>query len=431
MPAQIVFLTLFLGLASGTQPVALEVTGPVKSVRLFLGGRPVAVMTQPPWRTFVELGPELTPRELTAVGFDAKDEEIARVSQTLNLPRPTAEFDIMVKGSEASLRWRHLINRAPSAATMSFDDKPLLLDARFRAVLPKFDREKPHVIAAEMRFPDGFVTRRELVLEGILSASTGTQLTPILLRETGAPPKTWDGCIARADGTPVRVAAVENPRGLVITVRDPFPGETPSGLDVSLASLRQRPGWSGLRNSTAFDRATNMRVLWAVSQRFRGTDATAELFEATVDFDASMGGALFMLYTEYTGKYTNDVPRQFADAVAVAGLRAVTGSWRRAVVFVLSATEDASTNSPVAVRRYFQTLGVPLFIWSRSGPRPDLAESWGAVDDISTFSGLTAAVARVRRTLEAQRIAWVDVDPLEALHLKASERCGIETVAQR
>src|SRR5436190_4498301 len=36
---QIIFLTLFLGIVSGTQPLILEVTGPVKSVRVFLGGR--------------------------------------------------------------------------------------------------------------------------------------------------------------------------------------------------------------------------------------------------------------------------------------------------------------------------------------------------------------------------------------------------------
>ena len=39
MGAQIVFLTLFLGIVSGTQPLVLEVTGPVRSVRVLFGGR--------------------------------------------------------------------------------------------------------------------------------------------------------------------------------------------------------------------------------------------------------------------------------------------------------------------------------------------------------------------------------------------------------
>jgi hypothetical protein len=426
----IVFLTLFLGLASGKQPLVLEVAGPVSSVRVLLGGREIAAMTRPPWSTIIDLGADLTPRELTAIAFDAKGEEIARASQVINLPRPTAEFDIVIEGDEVSLRWHHLMSQSPDDATMTLDEKPLPLDVNFHAELPKIDRQKPHVIAAEMRFPDGFVARRELVLESTRSASTESQLTPVLLRTTGAPrPKTWDGCITRADGTPVRIAAVENPPALAIAVRDPFPVHSPNPLEASLAAQRQHPNWS-LRNAIALDRATFMRVMWAVAQHFSGRDATADLFEATVDFAGTKDGALSMLYAQYNGAATEVVPRQFADAVAVAGIRAATGSQRRAVIFVLSENADTSNNAPAVVRRYLESLGVPLFVWSPSGPRPELAASWGAVDDISKYAGLSAAVARVRKTLDEQRVAWVDVEPLEALRLKAGARCGIEMVAR-
>jgi hypothetical protein len=82
------------------------------------------------------------------------------------------------------------------------------------------------------------------------------------------------------------------------------------------------------------------------------------------------------------------------------------------------------------VRRYLETLGVPLFVWSRLGPYPTIAAVWGPVDDISTYAKLAAATARVRNALDDQRIGWVDVDLLEALRLKASARCGIETMAR-
>jgi len=278
------------------------------------------------------------------------------------------------------------------------------------------------------------VARRETVLEAALSASAATQLTPVGLRATGkGHPKSWDGCLARADGTPVRTAAVEKPPALVIAVRDPFPSTgLPSPLEKWLAGQRQTPNWS-IRNTSEFDRNTGVRILWAVSQRFSDQDATAILFESTAEFDAgtdfgrSNGNALFMLFNEYTGKATEKSARQFADAVAVAGIRAVTAAQRRAVIYVVSDHDDASKNRTAAVRRYLDTLGVPLFVWSRVGPG---TSAWGPVDDISTYPKLATAVARVRNALDEQRVAWVDADPLDALRLKSSARCGIETLAK-
>src|SRR5262245_10756176 len=200
MPAQIVFISLFLGIVAGPQPVALQVSGPVKSVRLFAGGQELAVLTSPPWRATVDFGPELAPRELTAVGFDAKGEEIARATQVLNLPRPTAEFEIAVERDDAWLRWRHLMNAKPEKATMTLDGKPLPVDADLHARLPKLDPEAVHVIAAEMRFADGEHARRELVIESTRSDSVGTELTPVLVRETAKThPQTWNGCLSTAN----------------------------------------------------------------------------------------------------------------------------------------------------------------------------------------------------------------------------------------
>src|SRR5438105_163024 len=114
MSAQIIFLTGFLGLAAGRQPIAVEVSGPVSAVRVMLADREVAVMKAPPWRTEIDFGSELTPRELTAIAVDEKGNESARVSQLINLPRPTAEFDIDVTAYAVRLRWRHLTNTPPA-----------------------------------------------------------------------------------------------------------------------------------------------------------------------------------------------------------------------------------------------------------------------------------------------------------------------------
>ena len=437
MSAQIVFVTLFLGLVAGTQPVALQVSGPVHLVRVILDGREVAAMTQPPWRTSVDLGRDLLPRELTAVGFDGRGDEIARATQILNLPRPTAEFEIVLERGAgdaitgATLKWRHLTNAQPDRVTMSLDGKPLKVDPKFHVPLPKLDVNTPHVIAADLHFEDGFLARRELVIESIRSDSVGTQLTPILLRETAPKhPAKWDGCLADAKGTPVRIAAVEKPRAVVIFVRDPDPYEVEKALT---PTMRLRAGTPNdyLKRMVQLDRDTYGRFLWPVAQRFANDDDTASLlFPPSVDVDLSATGVLWLLLKHYGDGDAHDEPRQFTDAVAVGGLKGVTGSQRRAVVFILSSQTDTSRYAPAVVRRYLQSVGVPLFVWSLTGPQPDLAPSWGEVEDISNVVKLGLAVRRVRDALAGQRVAWVDVDPLAALRLKANGDCGVEPVAR-
>src|SRR5204862_7941723 len=156
--------------------------------------------------------------------------------------------------------------------TISFDGKPLAVDPIFHARLPKFDREMPHVIAAEMRFADGFVTRRELVIESVRSDIIGTELTPVLVRETSpAHPKTWEGCLARIDGRPIRTAAVEKPRALVLFVRDPDPHDAEASI---VSPTRVRPGLARdtVKRMLSLDRETIGRVIWPVTQRFANED---------------------------------------------------------------------------------------------------------------------------------------------------------------
>jgi hypothetical protein len=437
MSAQIVFVTLFLGLVAGTQPVALQVSGPVHVVRVMLDGREVAALTQPPWRASVDLGTDLLPRELTAVGFNARGDEIARATQILNLPRPTAEFEIVLERGAgeaitgASLRWRHLTNAQPDRATMSLDGKPLRVDPKFRVRLPKLDVMVPHVVAAELHFEDGFLARRELVIESVRSDSVGTQLTPVLLRETSPKhPAKWDRCLADAKGTSVRTAAVEKPRAVVMFVRDPDPFEVEKALSLT---MRLRAGTPNdyVKQTVLLDRGTFGRMIWPVGQRFANDENEASLlFPPSVDVDLSSNGVVWLLLKHYGDGDVPEIPRQYTDAVAVAGVNAITGSLRRAVVLVLSSNADTSHYDPAVVRRYLQSVGVPLFVWSVTGPRPELAASWGEVEDVSNLFKMGAAVKRVREAIAAQRIAWVDVDPLAALRLQTNRDCGIEPVAR-
>ena len=92
MSSQIVFLTLYLGLIAGHQPIELQVGPAVKSVRILVDGRESAVLKAPPWRAIVDLGPAFEPRGVVAIAYDRDGDEVGQVSQTINLPRPSAEL---------------------------------------------------------------------------------------------------------------------------------------------------------------------------------------------------------------------------------------------------------------------------------------------------------------------------------------------------
>jgi hypothetical protein len=114
----------------------------------------------------------------------------------------------------------------------------------------------------------------------------------------------------------------------------------------------------------------------------------------------------------------------------VAGLNAVTGAHRRAVILVLSGHADASAHSAVSVRNYLASIGVPLFVWSPTAPRQEMRDTWGEIDDISSRAKLKIAADRLRAELASQRVAWVATDPVTALRVHATGKCGITPLAQ-
>src|SRR5947209_18673066 len=170
MATQLVFLTLFLGLISGPQRIDLQPGAAVKSIRILLDGKEVAALQKAPWSAPVDFGPSIAPADLVAIGYDARGDEVARTSQTVNLPRPFADFVIAVKNDangapvSAELRWEHLQGAKPVKSSLQVDGKTVPLDADLRARLPHLDINQPHVLSASMQFADGFFPRRELVI---------------------------------------------------------------------------------------------------------------------------------------------------------------------------------------------------------------------------------------------------------------------------
>lgn len=438
MNSQVVFLSLFLGLMAGPHMVNLQVGPGVDTVRLLLDGRPVAVLRQPPWRATIDFGTAIVPGELDAVGYDDHGNEVARATQLVNVPRPIAEFNITLQNdaagapSTAQFKWEHLVGAKAVSASLTVDGKSVPMDkSGSTARLPRLDMKHPHLIAGEMKFEDGFVTRREMVVGGELTDTAGAEMTPVGMRQSAAIRGVNLADCFTSGGAAVRVGAVENAPALVIFVVDPSPKESLRALNPQLTPGLMWAERIEARHLVMLDSGTWMRILFPVAERHQSTsNETATLFPPSNDLDASSAGLLWFLTRAYDEYVSDALPRQFADAVGVAGLNAITGAHRRAVVLVLSRHDDTSSHAPDAVRNYLRSIGVPLFVWSPTGTHPELRNTWGEIDDISTMPKLKAAADRLRAELASQRVAWVATDPVTALRIRPTGKCGITPLAQ-
>jgi len=417
---QVVFLSLFLGLITGTQSVELQVDSAVKSVRIELGGREVARLSGAPWSVKVDFGTALTPSELVAVAYNDAGKEVARTSQFINLSRPPAEMAIVIHSekqqpAEAELVGRHRLHKAPKSAKLFVDGTEVRLGRDFRARLPQLNWSRPHLISAEMQFEDDEVAKRDLAIQAGFSDSTGSELAPMLVTTTNSdkPPDKLEGCFS-ARGAALRATVIEKSDAFVVMVKDP--------------ATRPRLALAG---EIRLDDDTAERILWPVPRPIneRG-QPTAIAFPQSVNH-AKVATASWLLTQKLSPATAASEPRQFADAVAVAAMSTLERGRRRAVILLVSKAADRSLYSPLVVRRYLEETGVPLFVWSADGPRPDLTGAWGDVDDISTGSGLTAAVKRLNAALMKQRIVWIAADPLTVLNTEVAERCGLTPVAHR
>jgi hypothetical protein len=439
MAAQLVFITLFLGLISGPQQVGLQPGAAVKSIRILLDGKEVAALQRAPWTATVDFGPSIAPADLVAIGYDGRGDEVARTSQTVNLPRPFADFVISVKNDpngapvSAQLRWEHLQGAKPVKSSLKIDGKTVPLDADLRAKLPRLDLDQPHVLAASMQFEDGFVPRRELVIGGGVGDTADALLTPVAVRQPPheAEQSNPSGCFT-SGGSPVRVSAVEKGQAHVIVVVDPDPRDAMKALDLRMTpSMTLGPRVVDEHGLFTLPGGTWLQLLWPIAERYKTTSNTqAVMFPPSTYVEAAQGGMVWILTRAYSGRFDKDAPRLFADAAGVAGLDSITGGNRRAVVVVLDRQNDSSSHSPASIRGYLSSIGVPLYVWSVTGPRPESA-AWGEIDDISSPAKLKVAVDRLREDLETQRVAWLATGAVAALRVQPTGRCNLTPLARR
>lgn len=427
---QIAFLTLFLGLVTGPQAVAVDPGAGVAAVELALDGRGVARLEHAPWSATVDFGPALLPHRLEAHGLAADGSEVARAEQWVNLPRPQAEVDIVLEGSAAGstrtarLAWDSFTRQAPSELELSLDGVPLTLDARAQAPLEIPRAGAAHVLSARVRFPDGVEARRDVVLTGDYGSDVATELTAVAVRgaAAGKPAKTLAARDLQgrflAGGRPAEVVAVEQEPAEVFVVRAAAaqsalldritPGPSGAHAQPNMGASRASATVGGRAYGTFEpDPRIHFHFVSPVARIYKnGAATTAERFDITPSMTVP-GLDLGRLLLEVRF-HLPDHPR-LADAVASAGLGAVARETPRAVVLIVSGQDGAADPSlflPAAVRGYLDAIGVPLFVWSvgRSGRA---LEAWGEAQNIALPWELRRAYERLEKEVLSQQIVWL------------------------
>ena len=401
---QIAFLTLFLGLTSGAQPVQLAAGPDVAAIELALDGAVAAHLAAAPWQGSVDFGPDLLPHHLVARGLDAQGNEIAECEQWINLPRPAAEVEIVVERATVGqartvrLAWQSTANERPTAIALTLDGKLLALDGRNRALLPPHaPGSATQVLSAELTFASGAVARRDLALGREFDDEVSTALTslPVWPRDgRQLPPAARMQGWFSSGGAPLHVDAVEAGAARLLVVRDQHASpHVERGLWTSQ--------WGRLGT---LPKGSRLRFISAYSHLYRGPGLPSELFGGTGYLDAHEYGVPYLVARAFLDSQIAANP-QLADAVAVAGLRACAGEGPRGVLLVLApGTVDHSRRDGPTVRRYLEALHVPLLVWSAGPPDAAALAAWGAIEDVTTRSGMRRALRTLDRQLAAQQV---------------------------
>ncbi len=417
-------VSLLLGLLSGTHPVELSVTGPVAELELRLDGRTEEVLAGPPWRFLCDFGTELVPHELVVIARDAGGQELDRVRRLVNVRQQIAKAAMVLTGGEqgqpraVGLVWESIGQRRPRSIELELDGQPLAVRDPSRVPLPAYDPEQMHFLSATLHFRDDAVARLEASFGGGGSSEVRSELTAVAIsldKGVRTPRREQLEGWFLAGGEPVRVHGVETGESEVIVVRDPAVQPV---LEQLVAPDRSF-------DYISLGRKSLLRVVSPATAPLPPGELARGMFLWSEPHDAAGEGVLWLSQQDHPRSFV----LLFPNAVALAGMKAHASTRRRAVVLLLG---DSPTRprgrSPESARNYLRLLQVPFFVWSLSAaPHPD----WPGAEELDLSAGqkpLRRAIRRLRRTLEAQRIVWLDGSHLpQAIELAPRAR-GIRLV---
>jgi hypothetical protein len=360
----------------------------------------------------LDLGPVLGPHELVARALDPGGKELARARQWINMPRPPAEAEILLerdktgRAAVARIAWQSLTGEQPVKVDVSFDGRPLKMDVLRRVSIPSYAPEVSHVLTVELEFESGIKSRDDVAIGGSAGEEARSELTAVPVRLSGKrrlEPAAFSGML-RARGKTLRVVEAEEGGATLWIVRDDSAVEASERLRNLEGSPFRFPPMS---TALALKKDDAVHFLWPRPQAFPNASVPTALFPSTEGFGRSEGGLAYLL-SHVANPSPSSIFPMYADGVAVAGLNAFESFGRRAVLLVLGETsEDASTYGAGNVRRYLELLRVPLFVWTLREVSPDFSP-WGRIEAVGTARGARAAYARLRASLESQRILWVE-----------------------
>lgn len=429
---QLVFLTVFLGLVAGRQPVELLAPADVARVELRLDGRTVSTLQAPPWKANVDFGDALLPHRLEAVAFDAGGAVLGTAMQKVNTSTPPKELQLALEENQgrprARIVWSHLDASRPEEMKARIDGKPVDI-ARDRTIaLPASTGERVHLLEVSVRTAKE-ESDAQLVFGALFNDTTTAELTALPVRVRPKKAATLAGVAVSAGDQDVRAIALDDLPAQVIFVRDPSTSEASTRLAV--VGRRQMGTMQTMSDATERNEGSltlaaedRVRFLWPAGRAGQGSTPSM-LFFPSRWYSTTEGTDVRILLTSLS------VPlppgeRRFADAVAVAGLQAAQSQRPRAVVLVIGSNyRDASRLEPAEARAYLNSLGVPLYVWSLA---PSPPAEWGTAFEIGNTEKLRSAIGILRRDLDAQRMLWVEGDYLA--HEVAVKSEAIETLVR-
>jgi hypothetical protein len=399
------FLTLLLGIVSGSRAIALNAPPDTASVELLLDGERVGLRRAPPWEFILDLGEAPAPHHLDAIARNARGAEIGRARQRVNLPRPAAEAALALlpgkggTGRIATLAWESIVAARPEKVTVTFDGKPLAAADPERIELPPFVPEQLHFLRAVLDFQLGVSATAEITFGGRNRDETQKELTAIPVRAPGGKlpaPEAMDGWFL-AGGAPLRVAAVEEDKPSIVFVLD---ADGPSAFR-RMQAAQVLPGATG-----SFRGSPSVRTLLAYPEFTEGSQTSYDVFPRSTP--SSKGRGLLAVLANVFVPWDGLARPRLADAVAAAAFAAAEYSHPRVVVVVHTGNPDASFLSARAARAYLSDLGVPLVVWTTGPATPVAALDWGGGEEVRTRGALRTAVKSLEAALDEQRIVWVE-----------------------
>ena len=411
---KIAFLTVFLGLVAGRQPVEVTVSGDVARVELVLDRHVVAVVKGPPWRAMVDFGKSPLPHRLEARAFEAKGSDaVAQATQKINAVAPPQYLNIALeragKSTVARVIWLSVDQARPDKIEARLDGAPVNVNRDLTIPLPASAGDRAHLLEV---FAHG--GKEEYDAQAIVGAtfesSAAAEMTAVPVKVTSARKPSEIACTVA--GNSVDAVALDDLPAEVIVVRDRSAGEFVMKIEAGTGV--RRDATNNVQSMVAqtmpmLTRGDRVRFLWSSPRAGQGNVA-AMLFDSSRSFETTDGTPLQMLLSRISAPEEGTLPARYADAVAVAGLRASQSQRPRAVVLVLGGdAADPSQMRPAGTVAYLHSLGVPLYVWTL-GDLPTGA--WGKATDVSSRSKLDSAVAALQRDLDAQRILWVRGDYL-------------------